>query len=103
MSNEREELADVLQQFALTHDRDDSATWGDYADAILAAGYIKPRTITTVEDLDAMPEGTQIVDLSERLTLEETSLTYLEWVDRHGNACHVQLPATVLYSPEVAE
>jgi len=67
---------------------------------ILEAGYRKPRTITTAEELDALPEGTQIVDQAERLTLEETSIQFLEWVDRHGNACHVELPATVLYEPQ---
>lgn len=66
-------------------------------DAILAAGYRRPRQVTTVEELDALPEGTTIVDQAERLTLEETSIQYLEWVDRHGNACHVELPATVLH------
>ena len=71
------------------------------ADAILAAGYTKPRTITTDAELDALPEGTCIVDQAERLTLEETSIQQLEWVDRHGNACWVELPATVLHEPAV--
>jgi hypothetical protein len=39
MSNERDELADTLQQYALAEDRRDVRTWADYADAILAAGY----------------------------------------------------------------
>lgn len=30
------------------------------ADAILAAGYIKPRNIKTVEELDALPEGSKL-------------------------------------------
>lgn len=30
------------------------------ADAILAAGYRKPRTVTTVEELDALPQGTKL-------------------------------------------
>lgn len=67
---------------------------------MIAAGYRKPRTITTVEELDALPEGTQIVDACERLALEETSIGCLEWVDRHGNSCHVELPAIVLHEPE---
>jgi hypothetical protein len=66
------------------------------ADVILAAGYRKPRTITTSAELDALTEGATIVDMAERLTLEETSFGCLEWVDRHGNACWVELPATVL-------
>jgi hypothetical protein len=72
------------------------------ADAILASGYSKPRTINTSEELDALTEGTTIVDMAERLTLEETSFGCLEWVDRHGNACWVELPATVLHEPKSA-
>lgn len=69
-------------------------------DAILAAGYRKPRVITTDEELDTLPEGTSILDQAEKLTLEETSMECLEWVDRHGNACWVELPATVLHEGE---
>jgi len=32
------------------------------ADAILAAGYVKPRVITTTEELDALPIGSVILD-----------------------------------------
>ena len=32
------------------------------ADAILAAGYRKPRTITTAEELDALPDGSIVRD-----------------------------------------
>jgi hypothetical protein len=59
----RDELADDLQQYALTHDRDGSKTWADYADAILAAGYSKPRTITTLEELDALGLGATVLDV----------------------------------------
>jgi hypothetical protein len=72
------------------------------ADRLAAAGYVKPRMITTSEELDALTEGTTIVDMAERLTLEETSFGCLEWVDRHGNACWVELPATVLPEPKSA-
>jgi hypothetical protein len=31
------------------------------ADAILAAGYVKHRTITTIAELDALPDGTAVM------------------------------------------
>ena len=34
----------------------------EVADAVLAAGYRKPRTITTAEELDALPDGSAVVD-----------------------------------------
>jgi hypothetical protein len=34
----------------------------DIADAILAAGYSKPRTITTAEELDGLDVGTVVMD-----------------------------------------
>lgn len=58
--------------------------------------YLSALTVTTVEELDKLVEGTQIMDQCERLTLEETSNQFLEWVDRHGNACSVMLPATII-------
>lgn len=35
---------------------------GHVADAILAAGYRKTRTISTVEELDALPVGSVVLD-----------------------------------------
>ncbi len=60
----RDELAEVIANF-----RDDwykvarkspAGIDRDEADAILAAGYSKPRTITTAEELDALPDGSLI-------------------------------------------
>lgn len=47
----RYELAEIIRAF------DGPTTMGalDVADAILAAGYAKPRTITSVEELDDLP------------------------------------------------
>ena len=102
--NARDELAEVIYKARWVDGIKDVTIAADagIANAILAAGYSKPRTITTAEELDALPEGTRIVDKAELLTLEETSMECLEWVDRHGNACHVELHATVLYIPEAA-
>ncbi|MDJ0321685.1 hypothetical protein, partial [Pseudarthrobacter sp. PS3-L1] len=48
--SERDELAEIIRAI------DGPATLGglEVADGLLAAGYRKPRTITTVEELDAL-------------------------------------------------
>lgn len=51
-------LADTIPQF---HEYADA--FGEIADAILAAGYSKPRTITTAEELDALPNGATLKTL----------------------------------------
>ncbi|KIA72711.1 hypothetical protein ANMWB30_24790 [Arthrobacter sp. MWB30] len=57
MSIERDELAEVIGE-ALGADADiHDTSWyedGAIADKILAAGYRKPRTVTTVEELDGL-------------------------------------------------
>ena len=59
----REELAELvgktLGEVAGIYDTS-TAEDRELADALLAAGYSKPRTITTVEELDALPENTVI-------------------------------------------
>jgi hypothetical protein len=58
--NARDELADILMSDALMFS--DQHYGRDYAlaeaDAIFAAGYRKPRTITTAEELDEVEDGT---------------------------------------------
>lgn len=65
MSTERDELAAMRGELAeLTADaaeRDDDDWMTEAADAILAAGYRKPRTITTTEELDALPVGSVVL------------------------------------------
>ena len=67
------------------------------ADAILAAGYRKPRTITAVEDLDALSVGSILRDAAGMAwhiyTDDESFRRYL-------GADFTQFPATVLYEPE---
>jgi len=73
-------------------------------DAILAAGYRKPRIITTAEELDALPTGSVILD-PIGLSLHKNEFT--GWVSSNGakkiTADMLEreaLPATVLYEPE---
>jgi len=94
------------------------------ADAILAAGYSKPRTITSQKDLDALPVGSviwafdfqagdsnswQLFDDVNDLTDEDGDLAKTAWLssaykDEHSSN-RVLLrtnghPIAVLYSPE---
>lgn len=76
MSAERDELADLIASVTIdtksgdvlrVHPDGETPVFeGDQrtADALLAAGYRKPQQITTVEELDALPEGTVIRDAS---------------------------------------
>lgn len=71
------------------------------ADAILAAGYSKPRTITTAEELDALPEGSAVLDADHDVSTKHDG----RW---HGYEMFPLLapkfakcgPFTVLYIPE---
>lgn len=101
----RDELAEVIRGI------DGPATLGglDVADAILAAGYRKPRTIETVAELNALPFESVITDsygtpyVCERHRIDGTGnewiaagTSYLQesqYVLEHGDV-------TVHYTPE---
>lgn len=67
-NNERDELVDLLENAI-----DDAVYFAEAppsltgtvarysADAVLAAGYVKPRQVTTVEELDALPVGKVVI------------------------------------------
>lgn len=75
-------------------------------DDILAAGYSKPRTISTVEELDALPDGAavQTSDESDTVVMRDRPIGFrnssgyevsIEILWRHGIR-----PFTVLYTPK---
>jgi hypothetical protein len=74
------------------------------ADAAMAAGYRKPRTITTTRELDALPVGSVVLD-QFGLSLHKNAFT--GWCASNG-ATNIPtdmleqeaLPATVLFEPE---
>jgi len=79
--NDREELAETL------------------AAAVLALGYRKPRTITTTEELDTLPEGSVVLTCfgdacQMRGTRED--LTAWHFLVKYG-------PATVIHEPEATK
>jgi hypothetical protein len=102
MSNERDELIYVI--IAANGEQDE-----ELADAILAAGYRKPRTITAVEELDALGLRSTIIDADGEVWVNDG-----DSLDQWGSVTHpesyggpkwigpadVALPATVLYEPQ---
>jgi hypothetical protein len=62
-TSQREELAAVIES---GYGDDPTDCPYDHApaiaDSILAAGYSKPRTITTAEELDALTDGAVVID-----------------------------------------
>ena len=57
MSNERDELA------AVVNGADWTSRSQTIADAVLAAGYRKPRQVTTIEELETLPRKSVILDV----------------------------------------
>ena len=81
----------------------------DYAiaDAVLAAGYSKPRIVTTVDELEALPVGSVVRGVDEHFVFERYASdavlgrnwwTSGEWSTY--SADQITLPAYVLFTPE---
>lgn len=97
--SERDELGGILMEEANANGLYMGIiTTDNMADAILAAGYRKPRQVTTVEELDALPFGSVVLD-ADRATATRLDADYWEVA---GYASHfridaITLPATVLH------
>lgn len=66
----------------------------EVADAILAAGYRKPRTITTAKELDALPDHSVILS-RQGYSAQKTVGNW--WVAGEHLAVVPELPVTVLH------
>lgn len=71
---------------------------GATVDAILAAGYRKPRTITTAEELDALGTDSVVRD-DEMVWLRGNSEWYAPMTTAGYASRYISLPATVLWEP----
>ena len=105
--NARDELAEVIYKARWVDGIKDVTIAADagIADAILAAGYSKTRTITTVEELDALglmatvldANGTAWVNDGETedpwASVAESSIGGPVWT----SSPHIPIPATVLH------
>ncbi len=108
--SERDELENIVHDAMYPgYDRDDRMTWPrsifDAATAIFAAGYRKPRVVTTVEELDALPAKSAILDRDGTPWVGDGDKVE-PWAsvceDPYGgpiwkNSIDITLPATVLH------
>ncbi|MDQ0854807.1 hypothetical protein QFZ79_002918 [Arthrobacter sp. V4I6] len=77
------------------------------AEAMLDAGYRRPRTITTEEELDALPNGSVVLSQVYRHYLNGMDISFQRWEDGlwHRGARSTDthpdnfLPVTVLHEP----
>lgn len=98
MSTERDELAVIIQRPEAIDGGPISCGPGSVfasrtADAILAAGWSRPRVVTTVEELDALPGGSIVA--ADWATHQKVLGT---WVTFGGPGTTTpDLPATVLF------
>lgn len=81
----------------------------DVAAHILAAGYSKPRTIETVEELDALPVETVVRSDMGNIYVKDYDMddpSAIWWVTAGAvsefQSNRILLPATILYEPEAA-
>jgi hypothetical protein len=106
----RDELAEIIQdcgEYIPGSHADDYVSPDKAADAILAAGYSKPRTITTAEELDALPVMSVVLDRLDICYRLYRDTAYREPVwcvvgETSPSSPHAWLPATVLYEPKSA-
>ena len=110
MSTERDELGKLLFTLPVSDRAADTAPeildkCDASADAILAAGYRKPRTITTTEELDRLPVGAVVLSEKYLSHSDQWRVSFQRWHDgtwhrgaRSGDT-HPDnfLPATVLH------
>lgn len=114
MTTERDELANILHGkgaycgscgYEDGQCSDCTEVLAGYAEAILAAGYRKHRTVTTPEELDALPANSAILDHEGAPWLSDGDQTE-PWASVCENPLggpiwkdsgDITLPATVLY------
>lgn len=100
MSTERDELAEVVCEALEKGPGIYDTSWREdcaMADIILAAGYRKPRTVTTVEELAALPNAAVIRDRARDVAEKRGGLwCQYETSDMTDKQMAKFLPATVL-------
>jgi len=112
LPNDREELAGTVASHFRVHGN--GLAYIEHnaaADAILAAGYRKPRTVSTVEELEALPIGSVVLD-RDGMALQNTQfdLSGTGWNAANGTRDIERevleadaFPATVVYEAEAGK
>ncbi|WP_418345251.1 hypothetical protein [Rhodococcus pyridinivorans] len=104
---QRDELLQVIESLRpVDHHAFPGGRWPEtMADQILAVGYRKSRTITTVEEAGALPEGALIRSSKDGYVFEMTEPSYGRPTgigigdELTTSITEWYLPATVLYDP----
>lgn len=100
------ETRDQLGLTISAYRRNSEVAWDEdlmLADHLLKQGWRPPaRTVTTVEELDALPVGTVIRDSIEYVAESLHGMWYVTGGGRHGGT-ELALPATVIYEPKEGE
>lgn len=89
----REELAKTLE--GTIH----LSSWAMIADALIADGWVKPRRVTTAEELDALPVGSVVLDLGNT-PWQKTDVDFWESLERYNDNWSLAehyAPLTVLH------
>lgn len=80
------------------------------AASAITAGYRKPHTVTSAEELDGLPKGSVVMDgtgdgvvYQKRHRAEDGVQWYEPGYALNWDSLEITLPATVLYMPEVSE
>jgi len=98
--NARDELRDIILDFDVSHITEAEVI----AEAILAAGYRKPRTITTAEELEALPEGSVVRDFMDDVAEKRGGVWCgYETEPMNNRRLAKYLPGTVLHEPEATK
>ncbi|MBM4592356.1 hypothetical protein [Prescottella equi] len=102
----RDELANLIakadaQEVGAMDPQTVGTMYGHLADAVLAAGYSRPRVVETIEGLDALPTGSVVLD-GDTVPYERVGS---EWIgcdagDVYRDGRLLRLPATVVHLPE---
>jgi hypothetical protein len=104
VTTQRDELAELIR-YARGWDASvrPSQEDRDIVATIIAVGYCKPRTVTTVDELDALPVRSVVLDCDadawQKVTQSGVGIWELVGVEQ-GLGLDASLPAAVLYSPE---
>lgn len=103
----RDEFADDIYTADRAHKNDpvDLTTHYSYviADELISAGYSKPRTLSTVDELDALPVGSVTIDgggageVYRKLARHDGIKWYEPSYTLHWESHELNFPATVIW------
>lgn len=99
--SDRDELADDLADSIFRYTGVTTSSSKSMADELLAAGYRKPRTITTKQEVEALPDGSVIRDGAGDVTEKRGGVwCSYETAPMTGRQLAKYMPIEVLWEPQ---